>query len=103
MAKALSGPSQELDEAIDDAYGQVLGHHREFLDVLDPPSLAHLLGSDDRVRALAKLTALDLERTTDESIRARLRRRALGLLDALRAPTGADSELRRAVLAGPGA
>jgi len=95
IAGASAGATEEVDDLLDDAYGKLLGPHREFLNAVDPATLAHLLGDPARIRALAELTALEMQRTDDPATAARLRHRGLGLLDALDETTEKDEELRR--------
>jgi hypothetical protein len=74
-----AGMNDEAESELSDAYGKLLGNDRVFLDMVDSNTLANLLGSPDKVRVLAKLSALDAqlaERRGDGTRSALLRARA---------------------------
>ena len=60
IIKALREDDEQLSESeIAGAYEALLGGDRVFLGMVDAATLANLLGSPDKVRVLARLSALD--------------------------------------------
>lgn len=90
---ARTGPTEQQDLAIDQAYDAILGPHRDFLGMVDEATLAGLLADEERVRALIELTALDAARKPDPRDSERLRARGRRLLATLRQTP--ESERRR--------
>lgn len=84
IVRALRGEEhEEAEREIAGAYDALLANDRVFLDMVDPGTLANLLGSPNKVRVLAQLSALEgkLMQTRGEPARARvLEARALALL-----------------------
>jgi hypothetical protein len=84
IVRALRGQDEELAEReIAGAYDALLGGDRVFLDMVDTDTLANLLGSPDKVRVLAKLSALEAElaqRRLDPARAERLQQRARDLV-----------------------
>jgi hypothetical protein len=84
IVKALRDDDQELSEReIAGAYEALLGGDRVFLGMVDPETLANLLGSPDKVRVLARLSALEARLATkrgDDARASSLQTRARALL-----------------------
>ena len=84
IVKALRQDDEQLSESeIAGAYEALLGGDRVFLGMVDAATLANLLGSPEKVRVLARLSALDarLAHKRGDSARAeRLEARAHELL-----------------------
>ncbi|MEY4511324.1 MAG: hypothetical protein RLZZ450_3446 [Pseudomonadota bacterium] len=60
IVKALRDDEEQIAESeIAGAYEALLGGDRVFLGMVDAATLANLLGSPDKVRVLARLSALD--------------------------------------------
>lgn len=78
------GDDASAEEQLESAYDALLASDRVFLDMVDDATLANVLGSPAKVRALAQLSVLDArlsERRGDMTRAARLRTRARTLLD----------------------
>jgi hypothetical protein len=81
IARKLRGKS--LDEAATElaaAYDALLEHNRSFLDMVDTDTLAHLLGSTEKVQLLAQLSWLEANLQVGTPREAVLRERARKLL-----------------------
>lgn len=96
---ALAGARrEEAERELDGAYDALLEHNRGMMDVVDPVTLARLVGSPAKVRALARVSRADgdLRRELgDPAGAARAHRRALALLRVAHAedPEEGDPEL----------
>ncbi|MDB4975646.1 MAG: hypothetical protein JWN48_3987 [Myxococcaceae bacterium] len=84
IVRALRGDQEEeAEREIAGAYDALLGNDRVFLDMVDPATLANLLGSPAKVRVLAQLSTLEaklLEKRGQAGRAQSLRERALTLL-----------------------
>jgi len=96
---ALAGARrEEAFEELDQAYDALLEHNRGMMDVVDTATLARLVGSPERVRALAKVSKADGDLRAelgDEVAAARAQARALALLRIAHAedPDDEDADL----------
>ena len=101
IVRALRGEEQEeAEREIAGAYDALLANDRVFLDMVDPGTLANLLGSPDKVRILAQLSALEgklMHRRGDTSRARALEARATALLALAHRedPQDADATLLR--------
>jgi len=99
IVRALRGQDEQLAESeIAGAYEALLGGDKVFLDMVDANTLANLLGSPDKVRVLAKLSALEGQLATqrgDTARATRLQRRAQELVAIAHRqdPQDADAQL----------
>ncbi|MDB4989507.1 MAG: hypothetical protein JWN04_4685 [Myxococcaceae bacterium] len=84
IVRALRGEQdEEAEREIAGAYDALLASDRVFLEMVDPATLANLLGSPAKVRVLAKLSALEsklLQKRGDSARAAALQERAKTLL-----------------------
>jgi hypothetical protein len=83
VRKLRGGSLDDAAHELADAYDALLEHNRSFLDMVDTETLAHLLGSTEKVRLLAQLSWLEanLAQARGDSAReAQLRTRARQLL-----------------------
>lgn len=54
-----AGDAELAEAEIEDAYAALLGPNRPLLGVVDPETLARLLGSEEAIRALARASEAD--------------------------------------------
>lgn len=96
VRKLRTGARDEAASELAAAYDGLLEHNRSFLDLVDAETLAHLLGSHEKVLLLAKLSWLDADLQAGTPREAALRQRAHKLLAiaAREDPTLDDAVLR---------
>ena len=84
IVRALRGDQEEdAEREIAGAYDALLANDRVFLDMVDPGTLANLLGSPAKVRVLAQLSVLEaklMQKRGDATRAAALHKRATALL-----------------------
>ena len=83
---ARAGMVDDAARELEAAYGALLGENRVFLGMVDSATLAHLLGSPEKTRLLAELSAAEAElceRRGEHERSARLARRAIELRQAV--------------------
>lgn len=84
IVRALRGEEhEEAEREIAGAYDALLANDRVFLDMVDPGTLANLLGTPQKVRVLAQLSALEarlMHKRGDTSRARALEGRATALL-----------------------
>jgi hypothetical protein len=99
IVRALRGDQEEdAEREIAGAYDSLLANDRVFLDMVDPATLANLLGSPAKVRVLAQLSALEAKlvlKRGDTTRAAALQKRATALLAIAHRedPQGTDTTL----------
>ncbi len=89
VRKLRGGKLDDAAHELAQAYDALLEHNRSFLDMVDVETLAHLLGSAEKVDLLAKLCSLDADLAQargDTASEARLRQRAQSLLAIAKRP-----------------
>lgn len=59
VGKLKAGSVDEAEQELAQAYDALLGGDRVFLDMVDAQTLAHLLGSPEKVRVLARLSRVE--------------------------------------------
>jgi hypothetical protein len=59
VRKLRGGSLDDAAQELSSAYDALLEHNRSFLDMVDVETLAHLLGSPEKVHLLAKLSWLE--------------------------------------------
>lgn len=74
-----AGATKEARVALEEAYSLLLAPQTDLLRRLDPATAAVMLGSPEKVLALARLTAEEAEQEADSDRRARLQARAIHL------------------------
>jgi hypothetical protein len=88
VRKLRGGKLDDAAHELAQAYDALLEHNRSFLDMVDTATLAHLLGSTEKVQLLAKLSWVEANLAHargDTAREAELRTRAHNLL-AIAAP-----------------
>lgn len=98
VRRADSGERAEAREELAEAYTALLGNDRVFLDMVDTRTLARLVGSADKVRLLAKLSATEariarLEAEPERARRLHERARELASIAHDEAPEDVDGAL----------
>ncbi|HEX5655814.1 MAG TPA: hypothetical protein VFX59_01410 [Polyangiales bacterium] len=98
VRKLRGGSLEDADQEIAAAYDALLEHNLSFLELVDTDTLAHLLGSNEKVQLLAKLSWLEAELAQargDTTRESQLRTRARKLLAiAVREDPSAANALR---------
>jgi hypothetical protein len=93
VRKLRTGARDDAASELAQAYDALLEHNRSFLELVDVETLAHLLGSSEKVRLLAKLSWLDANLQAGTPREAVLRERAhkLVAIAAREDPAAADA------------